>query len=132
MRRLHFPADSTLKRSLVASCRDRCYSPLIYTRPHLFVLRIPLPGLFTNAEGIGQILSKVVSGIRMLHPLGSLAASRTMLPDVVRDLFVVFAYPLLMSKRGRRRVQLSGPLHNGFTESDSISALCRRLTHAAF
>lgn len=117
----------------MASCRDRCYSPLIYTRPHLFVLRIPIPGLFTNAEGIGQILSsKVVSGIIKLHPLGSLAASRTMLPDVVRDLFVVFAYPLLMSKRRRRRVQLSGPLHNGFTESDSISALCRRLTHAAF
>lgn len=61
MRRLNFPADSTLKRGLLASCRDRCYSLLIHMRSHLFVLRIPLRGLFTNAEGIGQILQAAES-----------------------------------------------------------------------
>lgn len=54
LRRPGFPVDSTLKRGLLASCRDRCYSPRIYPGSHLFVLRIPLPGLLTNAEGIGQ------------------------------------------------------------------------------
>lgn len=70
--RLRFPADSTLKGGLPASCRDRC-RPLIYTRPHLFVLSIPLPGLFTKAEGMGQILQARECGIKMLHLLGSLA-----------------------------------------------------------
>lgn len=51
--RLMFPADSTLKWSLLARCRDRCYSPLIYTCPHLFVLRIPLTDWLTNTEGSG-------------------------------------------------------------------------------
>lgn len=53
MRCLKFPADSTLKGSLLARCRDRCYSPLIYTCPHLFVLRIPLTDWLTNTEGSG-------------------------------------------------------------------------------
>lgn len=101
MRRLYFPADSTLKGGLLASCRDRCYSPLICTHPHLLVPRIPLPGLFTSVKGMGQILSTVGSGIKVLHLLGSLA-SGTMLPDGVMDrtiVFVVFACFLLMSQR---------------------------------
>lgn len=53
MRRLNSPADSTLKWGLLASCRDRCYSSLIYTCPHLFVLKIPFTESFTNTEGTG-------------------------------------------------------------------------------
>lgn len=93
MRRLCFPADSTLKGGLLASCRDRCYSPLIYTHPHLWVPRIPLPGLFTNAKGRGQILSAAGSGIKMLHLLS--LASRTILPDGVMELAITLLFLLV-------------------------------------
>lgn len=52
-RRLNFSADSTLKRGLLARCRDRCCSPSIYTCPPLFVPRTPLTDLLTNSEGSG-------------------------------------------------------------------------------
>lgn len=126
LRRLHFPADGTLKPRLLASCRDRCYSPLLSTRPHLFVLSIPLSGLFAKADGTGHILSTVEAGIEMLHLLGSLA-SGTMLPDVARDLFVVFARAVLMSQRSPSGAAPRSSPRRVYR----VSALCRRLPHAA-
>lgn len=134
MRRLHFPADSTLKRGLLASCRDRCYSPLIYTRPPFIC---PKNSSSRAVHKCWRDWADFIDGSVWDYnasPTWLFSCFENNASRCSTQSFCCFCLSLVneLEETGRRQTQLSGLPHNGFPEWDSTSVPCRRLTQAAF